>query len=98
MQEFTRQGLTFEVSDSGPQGARAVVLLHGWPQDRQAWSRVEPLLTEAGLRVLRPDQRGYCAGALPSERSAYRMRELVADVLALVDASGEERVHRSFHH
>jgi pimeloyl-ACP methyl ester carboxylesterase len=52
-----------------------------------------PLLTGAGLRVVCPDQRGYCPRALPPGRRAYRMSELVADVLALVDATGEDRVH-----
>ena len=70
-----------------------MVLLHGWPQDRHAWSQVTPLLAEAGLRVVAFDQRGYSPGALPTGRAAYRMPELVADVLALVDALGETRVH-----
>lgn len=82
----------FDVSDSGV-GEEVVVLLHGWPQDRHAWSRVTPLLVEAGLRVVAPDQRGYSPGARPSGRRAYRMAELVADVVALVDALGGSRVH-----
>jgi pimeloyl-ACP methyl ester carboxylesterase len=50
-------------------------------------------LHEAGLRTLAPDQRGYSPGARPSDRDSYRLDELVADVLALIDASGRERVH-----
>ena len=87
-----RDGLVFDVDDSGS-GDDVAVLLHGWPQDRHAWARVTPLLTEAGLRVVAPDQRGYSPNALPTGRAAYRMPELVADVLALVDALGESRVH-----
>src|SRR6478672_3924708 len=92
MEQFTRDGLVFDVGDSGD-GDDVVVLLHGWPQDRHAWSRVAPLLAEAGLRVVSFDQRGYSPGALPRGRAAYRMSELVADVLALVDALGQTRVH-----
>jgi pimeloyl-ACP methyl ester carboxylesterase len=93
VREFTRQGLTFDVLDTGPQGAPTVVMLHGWPQDCHTWSRVTPRLTAAGLRVLCPDQRGYSPRAVPTERRAYRMSELVEDVRALVAASGEARVH-----
>jgi pimeloyl-ACP methyl ester carboxylesterase len=115
VQEFTRDGLVFDVSDTGPDrgdadpgdtdpgdtvtsdaspAAREVVLLlHGWPQDRHAWSRVTPPLLEAGLRVVAFDQRGYSPRARPAGRRAYRMEELVADVLALVDELGTTRVH-----
>jgi pimeloyl-ACP methyl ester carboxylesterase len=92
VEQFMRDGLVFDVGDSGG-GDDVVVLLHGWPQDRHAWAQVTPLLTEAGLRVVALDQRGYSPGALPTGRAAYRMSELVADVLALVDALGESRVH-----
>ena len=92
MEQFTRDGLVFDVGDSGA-GEDVAVLLHGWPQDRHAWSQVTPRLTEAGLRVVAFDQRGYSPGALPRARAAYRMPELVADTLALVDALGESRVH-----
>jgi pimeloyl-ACP methyl ester carboxylesterase len=90
---FTRDGLTFEVTDSGPLDGDVVVLLHGFPTDRTSWDRVAARLHAAGLRTLAPDQRGYCPGARPSGEDAYRLEELVADVLALVDAAGRERVH-----
>jgi pimeloyl-ACP methyl ester carboxylesterase len=90
--EFSRDGLVFDVSDSGA-GEEVVVLLHGWPQDRHAWSGVTPLLTAAGLRVVAFDQRGYSPRARPRGRAAYRMPELVADVGALLDALGTTRVH-----
>jgi pimeloyl-ACP methyl ester carboxylesterase len=92
VEQFMRDGLVFDVGDTGS-GDDVAVLLHGWPQDRHAWARVTPLLTDAGLRVVAPDQRGYSPNALPAGRAAYRMPELVADVLALVDALGESRVH-----
>jgi pimeloyl-ACP methyl ester carboxylesterase len=91
---FSRQGLVFDLVDSGPPDADAVVvLLHGWPQDSTAWERVTPLLVAGGLRVLAPDQRGYSPGARPPGTAAYRMRELVADVAALLDEAGVTRAH-----
>jgi pimeloyl-ACP methyl ester carboxylesterase len=93
MDQCTRDGLVFDVRDDGPAGGEAVVLLHGWPQDHTAWQRVTPLLHAAGLRTLAPDQRGYSRGARPSRSTAYDMRELVADVVALLDQAGVVRAH-----
>ncbi|HVN11874.1 MAG TPA: alpha/beta fold hydrolase [Kineosporiaceae bacterium] len=90
---FRREGLVFDVRDGGPLDGETVVLLHGFPQDATAWELVAPLLHEAGLRTLAPDQRGYSPGARPSGRDAYRLREIVADTLALLDAGGVERAH-----
>jgi pimeloyl-ACP methyl ester carboxylesterase len=96
VEQFMRDSLVFDVDDSG-EGDDVVVLLHGWPQDRHTWSQVTPLLTAAGLRVVAFDQRGYSPGAQPAGRAAYRMPQLVADVLALVDALGVVRVHLAGH-
>jgi pimeloyl-ACP methyl ester carboxylesterase len=90
---FRRDGLTFDVRDAGPADGEPVVLLHGFPQDARAWDRVAPVLHGAGLRTLAPDQRGYSTMARPRGRAAYRSRELVDDVLALLDAAGLDRAH-----
>ena len=93
MDQYFRDGLTFDVRDGGPADGEPVVLLHGFPQDARAWDRVAPVLHGAGLRTLAPDQRGYSPMARPRGRSAYRVRELVDDVLALLDAAGLVRAH-----
>jgi len=90
---FSRDGLRFDVTDAGPLDGDVVVLLHGFPTDRTSWDRVAARLHVAGLRTLAPDQRGYSPTACPPDRDAYRLEELVGDVLGLVDASGRERVH-----
>lgn len=87
------EGLRFDVTDAGPTGGTPVVLLHGFPTDRTSWDRVTPLLHTAGMRTFAPDQRGYGAGARPAGTAPYRLEHLVGDVLALVDATGHERVH-----
>lgn len=97
MDSFERAGLHFPVLEAGPSGADhaagIVVLLHGFPQDAHAFDQVTPALNAAGLRTLVPTLRGYAPTARPSGRLAYRMGELVADVLALIDATGADRVH-----
>lgn len=85
---FTRDGLTFDVTDTGPLDGEPVVLLHGFPQRASSWDAVAPRLHLAGLRTLAPDQRGYSPGARPRGRRAYAMPHLVADVAALVHRVG----------
>ena len=91
--DFERAGLRFEVDDEGPLDGPLVVLLHGFPTDRSSWRRVAPLLHDAGLRTIAPDQRGYSSGARPRGRAAYTSDQLVADVVALADAAGVGRFH-----
>lgn len=91
LQQFSRGDLTFDVSDAGPLDGRAVILLHGFPEDRHCWDSIGESLAAAGYRVLAPDQRGYSPGARPSGRRAYAMQELTADVIALADAAGVDR-------
>ena len=90
---YRRDGLTFDVRDAGPDDGEPVVLLHGFPQDSTAWDRVAPALHQHGLRTLAPDQRGYSPMARPRGRAAYRLRETVDDVLALLDAAGLPSAH-----
>lgn len=91
--QFTRDGLTFHVTDQGPLEGPPVVLLHGFPQDRSSWSKVLPALNDAGLRTLTFDQRGYDRSATPLRVKEYALEELTADVLALADAAGLDRFH-----
>lgn len=89
MKSFVRDGLEFDVTTGGPVDGRPVVLLHGFPQRATAWREVEPVLHAAGLRTYAPDQRGYSPRARPQGRWNYRMRDLVGDVVALVEEIGE---------
>jgi pimeloyl-ACP methyl ester carboxylesterase len=93
MDSYRRGELHFDVRDSGPRDGETAVLLHGFPQPAASWSAVAQRLAGAGLRVLAPDQRGYSPGARPSGRRSYRLRALVEDVLALLDAAGLDRAH-----
>ncbi|MGS0687117.1 alpha/beta fold hydrolase [Nakamurella sp. GG22] len=93
MDQFSRHGLVFPVLDRGAADGPTIVLLHGFPQDASSYDEVVPALVTAGFRTLVPTQRGYAATVRPSRRHDYRMEELVADVLALVDAAGASDVH-----
>lgn len=90
---FTSEGFTFDVVDVGPLDGPVVIALHGFPQTSASWSSVWPGLTEAGFRVLAPDQRGYSPGARAQAVASYGMDHLCADVLALADAAGAEQFH-----
>jgi len=93
--EYSRHGLTFDVTDRGDPADPAVVLLHGFPEDRQSWDPISERLVAGGLRTLAPDQRGYSPRARPAEPypQAYAIPELVDDVVALLDAAGVEQAH-----
>lgn len=85
---YERDGLVFDVLDEGPLDGEPVVLLHGFPQRATSWRLVVPLLHEAGLRTLAPDQRGYSPGARPHRRRDYATTEMAADTVALVERLG----------
>lgn len=87
------RGLTFDVTTGGPQDGPAVLLLHGFPQHSGEWDLVAPGLHAAGLRTIAVDQRGYSPGARPEAVDAYKISEVVADALAILDALEVDRAH-----
>src|SRR3546814_4608747 len=96
---FTNAGLTFDVIDEGPIDGPIAVLLHGFPQRAASWNEVARRLHGQGIRTIAPDQRGYSPGARPRRRAAYRLSNLAADVVALIEQVREpghperDRVH-----
>jgi pimeloyl-ACP methyl ester carboxylesterase len=66
-----------------------LVLLHGFPQHWWGWRKVLPALS-AHHRVVAPDLRG--AGWTDSPPDGYTEEQLVADVVALLDALELDRV------
>lgn len=90
---FSRGRLRLRAIDCGPADGETVVLLHGFPQRTSSWDQVAPRLHAAGFRTLVLDQRGYCSTARPRGRRAYRLPELIADVIALLDSVGLDSAH-----
>jgi len=65
-----------------------VVLLHGFPDTANTWDRALGELARAGFRAVAPFMRGYHPTALDGP---YDPDTLGRDVLALIEALGEER-------
>jgi len=81
------------VDTAGPDTGPAVLMLHGFPQNRHMWRYQLNALEEKGFRAIAPDQRGYSTNARPSEVAAYTTDCLTRDALGLMDACGARRFH-----
>jgi pimeloyl-ACP methyl ester carboxylesterase len=85
-------GFSLAYDRHGPQvGDSAVVLLHGWPGDRQDWRAVVGLLhTEGRAAVVVPDLRGFGAsdGHPSPDPDAYAAGGQAASVLGLIRELG----------
>jgi pimeloyl-ACP methyl ester carboxylesterase len=70
-----------------------LLLLHGFPETSIMYEPLIQAASQAGYRVVAPDQRGYSPGARPAGRAAYAGNLLMADALAIADAVGFARFH-----
>ena len=76
-------GISLYVEEHGE--GDPVLLLHGWPDSARLWRHQVPFLAAHGYRVIAPDLRGFGRSGRPAEVAAYRLRNVVADVSALLD-------------
>src|SRR5215831_1354346 len=81
--------LSMHIAEAGE--GPLVVLLHGFPESWYSWRHQLTALAAAGYHAVAPDQRGYCQTEAPDEPDEYTMLHLTGDVIALMDALGEER-------
>ena len=85
--QVTTTRLTHHVAEAGD--GPPVLLVHGWPQHWYAWWSVIPALA-VDHHVVAVDLRG--SGWSDAPRSGYGTRDQVADLVALLDALGLDRV------
>jgi epoxide hydrolase 4 len=72
------------VRSVGDPAAPLVLFLHGFPEYSGAWDEVLPAFAPR-FHAVAPDQRGYGRSSRPEGVEAYRVKNLVRDVLALGD-------------
>lgn len=66
-----------------------VLMFHGFPDTPDTWDHLRPAVAAAGYRVVTPYLRGYAPSEIPKRDTDGRTQ--AEDVLALIDALGEER-------
>ncbi len=85
--------LNVVIAGEGPD----ILLVHGFPDDHAVWRRQIPVLVAAGFRVIALDTRGCGDSEIPPHVEDYRVEQLVADLVGLLDALGIEKVRLVAH-
>ena len=87
------------VRHGGSQGKPALVLLHGYPQTSAMWHGVVAELA-MDYHIICPDLRGYGRSDKPdsdADHSPYSKRAMAADIAALIQHFGYDRVFVGAH-
>ncbi|CAL4917378.1 unnamed protein product [Urochloa decumbens] len=82
------RGISIHVAQVGKGELGTVVFLHGFPEIWYSWRHQMLAAAAAGYRAIAPDCRGYGLSDQPPEHeeSSWAFDDLVADVLAILDA------------
>jgi len=90
-------GLRFRVMADGPSSGDLVVMLHGFPEGAESWTKpIAAVAREGGLAVA-PDMRGYGQTDAPADVEDYAISHLIEDVAGIVKAFGRDRAHIAGH-
>jgi len=85
-------GIRMGYYEAGPADDRPpLVLCHGWPELAFSWRHQIRALSDAGLRVIAPDQRGFGATDRPDAVADYDLEHLTGDLTGLLDHLGIEK-------
>lgn len=81
-------GITLACRAAGPaENAPRALLLHGFPEAAFVWDEVMLALSDR-VRCVAPNLRGYERSSAPADPKAYRARELMSDIAALIAQQG----------
>ena len=90
-------GIRFRALVDGPSDGELMLLLHGFPEGAESWSRQLAAVARAGFLVVAPDMRGYGLSDAPEAVDEYSLDHLVADVYGLIGAFGRDGAHVAGH-
>jgi pimeloyl-ACP methyl ester carboxylesterase len=90
-------GLRFRALVDGPPGGEMFILLHGFPEGAESWSRQIEALAAAGFLAVAPDLRGYGLSDAPEGVESYAIDHLAEDVRFIITAFGRPAAHVAGH-
>jgi pimeloyl-ACP methyl ester carboxylesterase len=90
-------GLRFRAMVDGPADGEMVILLHGFPEGAESWTKQVDALAKAGRLAVAPDLRGYGLSDAPEGVENYAIDHLVEDVAGIVKAFGRSEAHIAGH-
>jgi pimeloyl-ACP methyl ester carboxylesterase len=82
-------GLKLRIAEQG-QGP-LVLFCHGFPETSHAWRHQLRALAAAGYRAVAPDLRGFGGSDQPEQVEAYKVLDVIGDLVALVKVLGERQ-------
>ncbi|XP_039115088.1 epoxide hydrolase A-like [Dioscorea cayenensis subsp. rotundata] len=84
-------GISMHIAEKG-MGGQVVLMLHGFPELWYSWRHQIIGLADKGYHAVAPDIRGFGDTDAPSAISSYSICHLVGDIVALINALGQEQV------
>ena len=90
-------GLRFRAMVDGPPTADMFILLHGFPEGAESWTKQVDTLAKAGYLAVAPDLRGYGLTDAPVGVEQYKIDRLVEDVAGIIRAFGRTEAHVAGH-
>jgi pimeloyl-ACP methyl ester carboxylesterase len=82
-------GIRMHVAEQGD--GHPVIFCHGFPHTWFIWHRQLEAVAAAGYRAIAPDLRGYGRTESPADLDAFTNREVIGDLLGLLDDIGAEQ-------
>ncbi len=80
-----------DVAPTGKANGQVAVLMHGKNFCAATWEDTITALTQAGYRVVVPDQIGFCASSKPAHYQ-YSFQQLATNTMALLQKAGVNKV------
>jgi pimeloyl-ACP methyl ester carboxylesterase len=90
-------GLRFRAMVDGPADGDMFILLHGFPEGAESWTKQVDALAKAGHLAVAPDLRGYGLSDAPEGVDNYAIDHLVEDVAAIIKTFGRSKAHVAGH-
>jgi pimeloyl-ACP methyl ester carboxylesterase len=81
--------LNVAIAGNGP----TILLIHGFPGLWYSWRHAMSHFASIGYQVIAQDVRGYGGSSKPIRIDAYKLRDLVSDAVAIIDALGNSPVY-----